>query len=213
MSADFYRIIVAYLLTFVVAWELQQLKKHIQLIFSERQNQSTDETRMQSLTLMIVAQNPQQYLTSDIIGEFEAYVNKNSSVKHRHVMGIYHIPNLRKAYDRLCDLKVNEMSRDILLHLDLPKSRLRFVSKKIKDEAEFDAYYQKTIAEVHDGVMHKTNRTGITFVSFKSIDSLIAFQAFIRRCPKQPKRQKRRARLLRQDRTQEVQRPLLHRRH
>lgn len=181
MASDFYRIIVAYLLTFVVTWEIQKLKKRIQVIFSERQNMSTDETRMQSLTLMIVAQNPHQCITQDIINDFEAHVNRNSTVRHRHVVGVYHIPKLHKAYDRISELKINEMSRDLILQLDLYKFQMRFVSKRIKDEAEFDAYYQKTLSEVQSDLLHKTGRTGITFLSFKSVDSLIAFQAFIRR--------------------------------
>lgn len=180
MTQDFYRIGVLYSLTFIVLWKIQQLKLLVQRIFNNKQAYSNDEARLQSLTLMIVGHSPKDYITSDIIGEFEAYANYQDIGNHK-IIGCYHIPNLRKAYDLISDLKVTSVCHEICEEIELSDFSKKFIADKIKEKSLFKEYELQISNDVEKSVIEEAEKTGLSFICFKSADTMVRFIAFMKK--------------------------------
>lgn len=180
MSSDFYRIIMLYILTFIVCDELQKLKKTTQRIFNEKQTNSNDEAKVQSLTLMLVSNKAHELLTEDMITEFEKELDAYD-LGGKSIIGCYHIPNLHKAYDLVSELKMTRIRRDIYQEIELNDFSKKWIPENIKSGLKFNDYNEKMKLAIEKAMSGEIVKTGITFISFKSADSLMRFKEFIKR--------------------------------
>ena len=186
MASDFYRVIMLFILTFVVLDELQKLKKTMQRIFNDKQTHSSDEAKIQSLTLMLVSNTAHDLLTPEMIAEFENEHNAYD-LGGKSVIGCYHIPNLHRAYDLLSELKMTRMGREVYQEIDLSDFSKKWVPENIKSALEFTGYKDKMKTAIEKEVSGEVSKTGITFISFKSADSLMRFREYIKRRVNQTK--------------------------
>lgn len=179
MASDFYQIVVLYALTFLVILELHQLKRQIQRVFQERQNNSTDEAKLQALTLMIIGQQPDGFLTRDIVGDFDAKMNRHLPYKEPHFLDMYHIPNLHRAYDLLSELRINQLCRQIVKEIPFNGFVRALIPSKLINEPAFHAYEARLEKQVEKETVTGAENTGITFLCFRSAEALLSFKTYI----------------------------------
>lgn len=181
MVGDFYQIIVMYALTFIVSKELQDFRTKIQTIFISRQYDTSDDAKLQSLTLMIVAQHPDDFLSKEVIGEFEAYANRHAKIKEQQILNVYHIPNLHKAYDLLSELRVTQVCRELYKELELKSISRVLTPSRIFSDTAYATYEQRQMQLVENETVSGAEYTGITFACFRSSEAIAAFRYFIRK--------------------------------
>lgn len=146
-----------------------------------RQNDTSDAAKLQSLTLMIVAQHPDDFLSKEIIGEFEAYANRHAKVKEQQILSVLHIPNLHKAYDLLSDLRVTQVCRELYKELNLQGISRLLTPNRIFSDTAYAAYEKRQTELVEHETVSGAEYTGITFACFRSAEAIAAFRYFIRK--------------------------------